>query len=335
MTSGGNQGDMSALLTDNGVNELDELEGLASAKMPSYQQARSFKQQKNNLLLRLQHQSTQNNSDINDNEIFHNNSMKILDGIPSGTLNLGNTQGTQASQLIGMNLENGAVHNIGGALITNQDGQILGNNSRTKMAEIATQLGEAFLSNDLGCLIAQQREMELEDQAKQMVLNQDKDELNQSPLDMHQAKRSKSVIVSNNMFLFKRKPNPQAEKKSEYTKPEKVQLTREIMFNILEVLLRDFSNTVMRIMNFNQPLQSIRAYLQSNFFQFARYNQSLKHIAGKPDSNRGRIKIDTLGQQTEHAEAALCLKSEFAALMTILQKFSFANEDIMRKYISA
>jgi hypothetical protein len=34
------------------------------------------------------------------------------------------------------------------------------------MGEIATQLGEAFLSNDLGCLVAQQREMELEDQAK-------------------------------------------------------------------------------------------------------------------------------------------------------------------------
>ena len=37
----------------------------------------------------------------------------------------------------------------------------------------------------------------------------------------------------------------------------------------------------------------------------------------------------------EHVEAALCLKSEFAALMAVLQKLSFANEDIMRRYIQA
>jgi len=35
--------------------------------------------------------------------------MKGLEAIPSGTLNLGNTHGTQASQLIGMNLESGTV----------------------------------------------------------------------------------------------------------------------------------------------------------------------------------------------------------------------------------
>lgn len=29
------------------------------------------------------------------------------------------------------------------------------------------------------------------------------------------------------------------------------------------------------------------------------------------------------------------MKSEFTALMTILQKLSFANEDIMRRYIKA
>lgn len=101
-------------------------------------------------------------------------SMKILEGIPSGTLNLGHTQGTKNSNQIGMIVEHtGIVHNIGGALITNQDGRILGNNSITKMGEIASQLGEAFLSNDLSCLIKQQREMELEDQAEQRVLNQD------------------------------------------------------------------------------------------------------------------------------------------------------------------
>jgi hypothetical protein len=37
VAAGGNQGDMSALLTDNGANELEEMEGPASAKMPSFQ----------------------------------------------------------------------------------------------------------------------------------------------------------------------------------------------------------------------------------------------------------------------------------------------------------
>jgi len=53
VAAGVNQGDMSALLTDNGANELEEMEGPASAKMAPFQQARSFKQQKNNLLLRF------------------------------------------------------------------------------------------------------------------------------------------------------------------------------------------------------------------------------------------------------------------------------------------
>ena len=103
-----------------------------------------------------------------------------------------------------------------------------------------------------------------------MVLNQDKpndtgkDELHLSSLDAHQVKRSKSVTISDNMFSFNRKGNPQAPKQmemQEYVKPEKVHLTRQIMFNILVVLLRDFSNTEMRLVNFNQPLQLMRAYL--------------------------------------------------------------------------
>jgi hypothetical protein len=42
-----------------------------------------------------------------------------------------------------MNLDSGAVHNIGAGalLITNQDGQVIGNNSITKICEIADQLG--------------------------------------------------------------------------------------------------------------------------------------------------------------------------------------------------
>lgn len=92
-------------------------------------------------------------------------SMKLLDGVPSGTINLGQTNGT------GLLIDDGGkVHNIGGALITNQHGQILGNNSITKMSEIATQLGEAFLSSDLSSLIKQQREMDLIDVAEQKVL---------------------------------------------------------------------------------------------------------------------------------------------------------------------
>ena len=47
---------------------------------------------------------------------------------------------TQASNIIGMNLDSGVIHNMGGGalLITNQDGQIIGNNSITKIGEIAT-----------------------------------------------------------------------------------------------------------------------------------------------------------------------------------------------------
>jgi hypothetical protein len=37
----------------------------------------------------------------------------------------------------------------------------------------------------------------------------------------------------------------------------------------------------------------------------------------------------------EPVEAELCLRSESAALMAIFQKFAFANEDIMRRYVSA
>jgi len=114
-------------------------------------------------MLKLYHQSTQNNSELG--EMTGNQSMKILEGIPSGTLNLGNTQGTQ------MLIENGAVHNMGGALITNQNGQILGNNSLTKMGEIASQLGESFLLKDLSCIVKQQREIEMDDKAEQFVAN--------------------------------------------------------------------------------------------------------------------------------------------------------------------
>jgi hypothetical protein len=86
----------------------------------------------------------------------------------------------------------------------------------------------------------------------------------------------------------------------EYVKPEKVLLTRQIMFNILLVLLRDFSNTEMRLVNFNQPLQSMRAYLQSNLFQFHRYTQSLKSISlltslTKSADASEMVKIDPLG----------------------------------------
>jgi len=86
----------------------------------------------------------------------------------------------------------------------------------------------------------------------------------------------------------------------EYVKPEKVLLTRQIIFNILLVLLRDFSNTEMRLVNFNQPLQSMRAYLQSNLFQFHRYAQSLKSISIPIISTKSAdasemVKIDPLG----------------------------------------
>jgi hypothetical protein len=37
----------------------------------------------------------------------------------------------------------------------------------------------------------------------------------------------------------------------------------------------------------------------------------------------------------EPVEAELCLRSEFSALMAIFQKFAFANEDIMRRYVSS
>lgn len=66
------------------------------------------------------------------------NSLKILDGMAQSTINpLGYTQ---ASNIIGMNLDSGVIHNMGGGalLITNQDGQIIGNNSITKIGEIAT-----------------------------------------------------------------------------------------------------------------------------------------------------------------------------------------------------
>jgi hypothetical protein len=137
-----------------------------------------------------------------------------------------------------------------------------------------------------------------------MVLNQDKpsdigkDELHHSSLDVHQVKRSKSVIVNNNMFSFNRKANTQAPtsmEMQEYVKPEKVILTRQIMFNILLVLLRDFSNIEMRLVNFNHPLQSMRAYLQSNLFQSHRYAQSLKSISTKSAGANEMVKIDPLG----------------------------------------
>jgi hypothetical protein len=71
------------------------------------------------------------------------------------------------------------------------------------------------------------------------------------------------------------------------------------MFNILLVLLRDFSNTEMRLVNFNQPLQSMRAYLQSSLFQFHRYAQSLKSIeqsiSTKSTDASEMVKIDPLG----------------------------------------
>jgi hypothetical protein len=37
----------------------------------------------------------------------------------------------------------------------------------------------------------------------------------------------------------------------------------------------------------------------------------------------------------EPVEGELCLRSESSALMGIFQKFAFANEDIMRRYVSA
>jgi len=66
------------------------------------------------------------------------NSLKLLDGMAQSTLNP--FGGTQASNIIGMNLDSGAVHNMGGGafLITNKDGQIIGNTSTTKVQEIAT-----------------------------------------------------------------------------------------------------------------------------------------------------------------------------------------------------
>ena len=83
------------------------------------------------------------------------NSLKILDGMASSTLNL--LGGTQASNIIGVNLDNGAIHNIGGGalFIRNKDGQIIGNNSIIKIKEIATQLGEAYLAKDIASLISQ------------------------------------------------------------------------------------------------------------------------------------------------------------------------------------
>ena len=56
------------------------------------------------------------------NLVNRSNSLRILDGMAQSTINpLG---GTQASNIIGMNIDSGAVHNIGagGLLITNQDG---------------------------------------------------------------------------------------------------------------------------------------------------------------------------------------------------------------------
>lgn len=120
----------SALLTDGACPDLYEGQ-LGSAKnYLSFKHAQSFQQQKTNLMLKLQQQSTQNQSD-NDNVDMLGKSLKNLEGIPSGTLNLGNTQGTQASNFFGMNL-----YTMGGALITNHEGQILGTNSITKMGEI-------------------------------------------------------------------------------------------------------------------------------------------------------------------------------------------------------
>jgi hypothetical protein len=50
------------------------------------------------------------------------NSLKILDGMASSTLKL--LGGTQSSNIIGVNLDNGAIHNIGcgSLLIRNKDG---------------------------------------------------------------------------------------------------------------------------------------------------------------------------------------------------------------------
>ena len=91
---------------------------------------------KNNIIALLEANANASGGTAN---ILNNqsNSLKILDGMASSTMNL--LGGTQASNIIGVNLDNGAVHNIGGGalLITNKDGQIIGNNSITKIKEIA------------------------------------------------------------------------------------------------------------------------------------------------------------------------------------------------------
>jgi len=51
-----------------------------------------------------------------------------------------------------------------------------------------------------------------------------------------------------------------------YEKPDKVTATRVVMLNLLAELLSDYSVEEMRLINFNIPLQSIKSYLESNFF---------------------------------------------------------------------
>lgn len=110
---------------------------------------------------------------------------------------------------------------------------------------------------------------------------------------------------------------------TEYKYPDKVKVTRVVMLNMLALLINEYSNEEIKSFNFNIPLQSIRAYLVSNYFQSTRIATAL---VGAQKKN---VSLDSIGMETE-AEGVLTIKPEMEAITSILSRFAFANEDIMR-----
>ena len=150
------------------------------------------------------------------------------------------------------------------------------------MREIATQLGESYLSKDISCLISQQREIELTDKAHQIVMNQDTKE--ECPNLSGTVARSRTVNFGNDRAVCDgrtgKKDRPEevgnpVDPAKPYIKPDKVHLSRLVMLNIVELLLNEYSLDELRFINFVQPVSAIQQILMSNYFQAERYFESL------------------------------------------------------------
>ena len=147
------------------------------------------------------------------------------------------------------------------------------------MTDLGRQLGESHLAKDLACLLTQQRDMELQCNAEQAVLNQGQRWPEAKPLlgssKLEPATRSKSMIVSQEVLRSNRQseskaplagdralasagraPNPRHTSRGS---PEEFFLT--LALNILVLLLDTYPASRLRLLNSSTLLRGLLTFM--------------------------------------------------------------------------